>query len=379
MKAIVHGKIIMENKIAEDLVLLYDEKIEKLLPLADFLPENYAEIIDAAGRYISPGFINVHIHGCKGVDVMDDTPEALALMRQVLPATGVTAFLPTTMTADFSAIYRSLAQIRTAMGVASGADVLGGHLEGPFISEAYKGAQAAKHIVAAAFNRISEYKDTIKIITLAPETLKDYSFFADCRQNGILVSQGHSAADYAQSMEAIAAGVSRVTHLFNAMPALHHRRPGVVGAALDTTVNCELIADNVHVHPALQRLVYRSKKPENIILITDSMRACLLPDGISELGGQTVFVENQIARLADGTIAGSVLTMNEAVRRFRDNTRADLPAVIAMASANPARELGIYGERGSIAVGKRADLTIFDADLTIFKTIVKGKMVYCKE
>ena len=376
LKAIVHGKIIRENKIWENQVLLYEDKIIALLPEAEFSNEMADEIIDAGGRYISPGFINVHIHGCIGVDAMDDDDDALAKMREILPKTGVTAFLPTTMTYDFPKIYRSLERIKRAMEQNGGAAVLGAHVEGPFISVKYKGAQAAQNIAQADFSRLEQYGDVMKIITLAPEQLADYAFVELCRQHGICVSIGHSDADYEQALEAIHAGVSHVTHLFNAMPPLHHRKPGIIGAVLDSDVNCELIADNVHVHPALQRMVYRAKSPEHIILVTDSMRACMLPDGKSELGGQEVFVENQVARLADGTIAGSVLTMDQAVKRFWENTGANLAEVVAMASANPARELGLFGERGSIDVGKNADFVIFDENVSVFATIVKGKKVY---
>jgi N-acetylglucosamine-6-phosphate deacetylase len=379
VKAIVHGKIIRENKIWENQVLLYDDKITAVLPEPEFSPELAEEIIDANGRYVSPGFINVHIHGCCGVDAMDDDAAALDKMCEILPKTGVTAFLPTTMTYDFPKIYRSLDRIKRAMGKSGGAVVLGAHVEGPFISTKYKGAQAAQNIVQADFSLLEQYKDVMKIITLAPERLDDYSFVELCRQNGICVSIGHSEADYEQALAAIDGGVSHVTHLFNAMPPLHHRKPGIIGAVLDSDVNCELIADNVHVHPALQRMVYRNKAAEHIILITDSMRACMLPDGKSELGGQDVFVENQVARLADGTIAGSVLTMDQAVKRFWENTGANLAEVVAMASANPAKELGLFDECGSIDVGKNADLVIFDENLTVFTTMVKGKKVYTRE
>lgn len=376
MKAIVHGKIIRENKIWENQVLLYDDKITALLPETEFSPAMAEEIIDANGRYVSPGFINVHIHGCCGVDAMDDDDTALDKMREILPKTGVTAFLPTTMTYDFPKIYRSLDRIKRAMGENGGAAVLGAHVEGPFISVKYKGAQAEKNIAQADFLCLEQYKDVMKIITLAPEKLADYTFVERCRQNGICVSIGHSDADYDQALAAIHAGISHVTHLFNAMPPLHHRKPGIIGAVLDSEVNCELIADNVHVHPALQRMVYRAKSPANIILVTDSMRACMLPDGKSELGGQDVFVENQVARLADGTIAGSVLTMDQAVKRFWENTGANIAEVVAMASSNPAKELGLFGERGSIDVGKNADFVIFDEDVAVFATIVKGEKIY---
>ena len=179
-------------------------------------------------------------------------------------------------------------------------------------------------------------------------------------------------------MSAISKGATHVTHLFNAMTAFHHRNPGLAGAALDSNVNCELIVDNIHVHPAVQRLVYKVKGKSTIILVTDSMRACLQEDGISELGGQKVFVHNKIATLEDGTIAGSVLTMDRAIMNFIANTSAPLTDVIAMVTVNPAKELGLYKQLGSISPGKKADMVIFDNKINIKTTFIKGVQVFQK-
>ena len=376
MKAIINGKIILANQILTGQVLLYNETIEKIIPEDFFSADSVDLVIDAAGKYVSAGFINLHIHGCHGFDTMDDTPEALDTIREGMAQSGVTAFLPTTMTYDFPTIYRSFDQIRAAMGKKMGAEILGCHVEGPFISEVYKGAQSSKYIIAPDFSYLEPYKDIIKIVTIAPEKLIGDRFINECKKNHIVVSMGHSSATYEEAMAAIAAGVGQVTHLFNGLQPLHHRRPSVVGAALDTAVNCEIIADNVHVHPAMQRLVYKIKGKEQLILITDSMRACMLPDGESELGGQVVIVKDQIARLRDGTIAGSVLTMNEAIRRFWLNTGVPLQDVIRLVTINPAKELLLDDKMGSIAVGKDANLTIFDDNIFISQTIVEGRVVY---
>jgi len=376
MKAIINGKIILDDQILTGQVLLYNETIEKIIPENFFSADSVDLLIDAAGKYVSAGFINLHIHGCRGFDTMDDTPEALDTIREGMAQSGVTAFLPTTMTYDFPTIYRSFDQIRAAMGKKMGAQILGCHVEGPFISEVYKGAQSSKYIIAPDFSYLEPYKDIIKIVTIAPEKLVGDRFINECKKNHIVVSMGHSSATYEEAMAAIAAGVGQVTHLFNGLQPLHHRRPSVVGAALDTAVTCEIIADNVHVHPAMQRLVYKIKGKEQLILITDSMRACMLPDGESELGGQVVIVKGQIARLRDGTIAGSVLTMNEAIRRFWINTGVPLQDVIRLVTINPAKELLVYDNMGSIAVGKEANLTIFDDNIFISQTIVEGSVVY---
>ena len=184
------------------------------------------------------------------------------------------------------------------------------------------------------------------------------------------MSIGHSAATYEVARAAIERGARHVTHLFNAQTALHHRKPGVVGAALDSDAICELIADNVHVHPAAQRIVAKCKPRHEIILITDSFRACGLGDGLSELGGQKVFVKGNRATLEDGTLAGSVAAMNTVLKNFRDNTGFDVAACVELVTKNPALELGIFNQLGSLEVGKAADITIFDDDFTIRKTFV---------
>jgi N-acetylglucosamine-6-phosphate deacetylase len=379
MKAIRNGRLICPDAagdfvVVENQVLLYEKTILAIVPAQDFHPEQAEEILDAAGAYVSPGFLNVHIHGCGGYDTMDDDPAALQVIREKQTASGVTALLPTTMTYDFPRINRALERIRKAMQLDDGAAILGCHMEGPFISEARKGAQAARDIARADFTKIAPYKDVIRMITLAPEELPDSSFIRECHENGIVVSIGHSSADYAMARKAIEEwGITHVTHLFNGMAPFHHREPGIVGAALDTDVNCELIADNIHSHPSAQRMVFRSKGGRHIILVTDSMRACMLGDGVSELGGQKVYVKGQKATLADGTIAGSVLTMDRALANYARNTGSSIPAVVEMVTRTPALELGIYADRGSIEVGKRADLTLFDDQLHIAATIVAGK------
>ena len=385
MKAIINGTAILPDeqgdfRAVEDVAILYEEKIEQILPMSAFQQAAGIEsVYDVGGGYVSPGFINVHIHGCVGYDAMDDDASALPAMQRFQATTGVTSFYPTTMTYDFPTIYRALDRVRQAMAdAAPGARISGCHMEGPFINPQFKGAQAGDNITRADFAAIAPYQDIVKLITLAPEMLAgDYQFLDQCRAAGILVSCGHSAADYDTAVNVINRhGAAHITHLFNAMTGLHHRRPGLVGAGLDTMANCELIADNVHSHPAAQRIVYHAKQGKHIILVTDSMRACGLADGESELGGQQVFVKGTRATLADGTIAGSVLCMNDAVAIFAENTGAPLPTVIEMVTRTPAKELGIYDQTGSLTAGKLADITILDHQLAVQATIVGGQMVY---
>lgn len=379
MKAIIDGRLVMPDTVLDGYALLYDGNTILDVVTQDSVNTDACEsVVRADGALIMPGFINEHIHGCAGVDTMDEDAGALLKMQQVLPATGVTSFLPTTMTYDRRRIEEALQRIRQAKAN-PGTRILGAHMEGPFISQAYKGAQKAENISAADFSWLEPYADVVKIITLAPETLKDRSFLEQCAAHHIIVSVGHSAASYEEVRSIMAdCPFYHITHLFNAMTPLHHRKPGIVGAALlDPHAHCELICDNLHVHPAAQELVYRMKGQDGIILITDSLRACLLADGESELGGQKVFVHHGEARLADGTLAGSIAPMNEVVHHFLENSRAPLHEVIAMATANPARDLGVFEQLGSLEPGKLADIVLVSPDdFQVKKTLIDGQVVY---
>lgn len=373
MKAICNGRFILPQEIREGQALVFDERIRGFCSPDRIPPE--AERIDVQGAYVSPGFLNLHIHGCGGRDAMDGSREALETMSRLLPATGVTGWLPTTMTSSETAISQALSAIREARGRVPGAEILGANLEGPFISEKYKGAQKACHIRKACWELVKPFAGLIRLLTLAPETLEDMDFISRCRRAGIIVSLGHSDATWEEAARAVTAGASHITHLYNAMSPLHHRKPGLVGAALTLPVTCELIADGIHIHPAALALAIQAKGLDRVELITDSMRACLLGEGKSELGGQTVYVKDGRATLEDGTLAGSILTMDRAVRNIRSWAHLTLPQAVQLATVNPARELGL-NDRGTLEPGKRADITVFDEDFRILGTYVKGSAVY---
>ena len=374
MKTLINGRLILPDtdgnfKICAG-ALNFDEKI---ISIGE--PVDGAELIDAENNFVAPGFINVHIHGAAGVDTMDDDINALKKFAEFLPSSGVTSFLPTTMTVPLEKIYRALERVRAGKKFSKGARILGAHLEGPFISKKFKGAQAEENILPADFELIKNFSDVIKIITVAPEET-GFEFIDRCLAENIIVSIGHSAATYEFTTAAIARGANHITHLFNAQSGLHHRKPGIVGAALDSNANVELIADNVHVHPAAQRIVAKVKPRSQIILITDSIRACGLGDGISELGGQKVFVKGNLATLEDGTLVGSVAKMNEVLKNFCANTNTDVATGVELVTKNPAVELKIYDKLGSLEVGKAADITLFDDDFNIKKTFVGGSRAY---
>lgn len=377
MKFIKNVKIITPKAVLENMAVAYSDTILDIIDEKD-IPVN-ADVIDGSGYYLSPGFIDIHVHGSKGYDTMDDNDNAVTEISKSLLETGVTAFLATTMTMDFGSINASLIRIGEAMKHNDYAEILGCHLEGPFLSKKYKGAQASEFMLPPDFNKISSYKDIIKTVTIAPELVGGLDFIKECRKNNIVVSIGHTNATFEEVSAAIEAGASHMTHTFNAMSPLHHRNPGVVGAAMYFDVTCELITDNIHLHPAVQKIMYDIKGNDRIILVTDAIKACLLKSGEYDLGGQIVHVIGKEARLSDGTIAGSVHTMNNAVKNFIENTGAALFDAVNMASHNPAKLLGLDNRKGSIEKNKDADFVLFDDDYNVRMTFVKGRIAYSRK
>ncbi|HAU5157822.1 TPA: N-acetylglucosamine-6-phosphate deacetylase [Clostridioides difficile] len=374
MKCLINGKIILKNQILENKVLVFDEKI---IDIADSVPKD-CEVIDADGKYISPGLIDIHIHGNMGKDTMDSTDESIETISKSIMRHGVTSFLPTTMTMDKEHVYDALEVIKKAQNrKLEGAQVLGAHLEGPFINENYKGAQNEKFIINSKYEFIKEYKDVIKVITYAPEKDIDFDFTREIKRcTDIVLSIGHSNANYEQAKEAINLGVTNVTHMFNAMTGLNHRDPGVVGAALTTNVYSELIADTIHINKDLFQFILNNKGKERLILITDSIEVGGLEDGDYSLGGQKVIVKGNEARLENGALAGSVLSLNKMVFNFLDNTNLKVNEAISLASLNPATSLGINDKKGSLEIGKDADIAVFDENLDCKMTLCLGEVVY---
>ena len=376
MKIIYNGKIILEDKILENKAIVFDSKIKEIID-EDQVKNYDCEKIDAEGNFVSPGLIDIHIHGCKGSDTSDDNDTAIDVMSREVIKTGVTSFLPTSLTLSRECIRKVLKRVRTRMEHSEGANVLGCHLEGPFINVKHKGAQDERYIIPPDFSMIEDYKDVVKIISMAPELSGSLEFIDKCVENGIVVSIGHTDATYDEAVTAIKRGASHITHTYNAMTPLHHRNPGVVGAAmLEDGVSCELIVDNIHIHPAAQRILLKMKGIDNITLITDAMRACMMPNGEYLLGELNVFVKDGKAVLKDGTLAGSILRLNVAVRNFMKNTGLPIYDVVRAASLNQAKLLKVDDRKGSIEVGKDADITIFDNDINIKYTFVNGNEVY---
>jgi len=376
MRALTGGKILTPEGFREGWSLLYDHRIRDVVRDKD-LPGG-VERVEARGLWVCPGFIDLHVHGARGVDVMDATPEAVEALARSLGASGVTSFLATTMTMPLPRIVAALGAIREALGAApGGARILGAHLEGPFIDPGHKGAQDAAHVLPPDGEFIKAHRDVIRIVTLAPERDPGFRCLDALRASGVVFSLGHSGATFEEALEGVAHGIRHATHLFNAMPPFHHRRPGPVGAALvSDDVTCELIADGVHVHPGLYPLIYRLKGPHRLVLVSDAMRGGGLGEGVWDLGGQQVTVRGGEARLADGTIAGSVLTLDRALRNFREGTGLSLEEMMPLTSGNAARVLGMDHRLGRVAPGYDADLVLLDDEGVVRRTVVGGETIY---
>lgn len=376
-------KILHEGAwLSDHAVVVEAGKIKAIIPdemIPNHLPAT--QQIFPATDYLIPGFIDLHIHGANGHDVMDGTGEALQEIRLSLAREGITGFLATTMTAPSEKIESVLQRIADSMNELAGAAILGVHLEGPFISPAKMGAQLNGTQQIGDIDLFKAWQQlangAIKLVTLAPELPEALQFIHQLNELGVTVSVGHTNATYAETCAAIEAGCKHATHLFNAMRGLHQREPGAVGAALlSSQVKAELIVDGVHLHPAIVELAYRVKGDQHILLVTDAMRAKCLGDGQYELGGQTVVVRDREARLLDGTLAGSTLRMPEAIRNMVKFSGCSLIEAIQMASLNPARVLGMADRKGEIEVGMDADVVVMSEGFEVKLTMCEGRVVF---
>lgn len=378
MKAIINGKIILKDRIIENSALLYSNVIEGIVS-EDKIPED-AVVIDTDGGYVSPGLIDLHIHGYLGKDVCDGEEESIRVISEGLLKNGVTGYLPTTMTVDMKVIRRALEICRGLKEESKtwvGSEILGCHAEGPFISESKKGAQDARYILKPDAAFVKEYADIIKTITLAPETDEnDFAAIREiCRDTDVVVSIGHTSADYDTAMAGFGAGVKHVTHLFNAMTPLAHRAPGVVTAALNSDASVELIVDTFHVDKCFYDLLWKLKG-RKLCFITDCLPAGGLPYGEYTLGGAKIIYRDIVCRLEDGTVAGSVLHLNRGVWNVYKNSNIPLYECVNCASLNPATTIGVDDRKGSLEVGKDADIIITDCEFEVKKTIIKGETKY---
>lgn len=347
-------------------------------PLAG-LEENVDEVVDGSGLTLMPGLIDLHTHGAMGHEFMEPDPDVWQDLSEYYALHGTTGLLATTWTASQEALLQVIETARQVMGHERGARILGVHLEGPFINPMRKGAQNPLLIRTATEGESQQYLESnvVKLIALAPEIPENRALIQACVQNGITVSAGHTDASYEEMVDAVDLGITQVTHCFNAMRPLNHRQPGTVGAALTLEgIRCELIADNIHVHPAVMKLMARARGLEGIILITDSIQPAGMVDGEYMLEGQKVALKNGEARLEDGTLAGSTLSLEKGLHHFIRATNETLEHAWVCASLNPATSIHLQESKGSIEPGKDADLVLLDSDFNVHLTMVEGSIVY---
>ena len=380
MKTILKGQVILSDKVLSAAALeIAGERISDVSAQGEKTWDGESIVINYGRDFISPGFIDLHIHGALGRNVMDADEESLNIIGSHLIRSGVTGFLPTTLSAPLDSVCAAIATIKDSSRFPLVSKPLGVHIEGPFLNTKHKGAQDSRYIrpmTARDCEVLAKGTQGMpRILTMAPEVGLNRSFIPILRENGFVVSIGHSAATYGQAREAIEEGVTHAAHFFNAMRRFHHRDPGVVGAVLESEeVTIEIIADGVHVHPISLKMALERKGLQNVCLVTDSMEAAGLGDGLWDWRGRKIEVRKNRVRIRGGkTLVGSTLGMIQGVKNVLAWTGISLDQAVRMASLNPARVLGLDGEFGSIAKGKFADLTIFNSEFQIAQTYVRGK------
>jgi N-acetylglucosamine-6-phosphate deacetylase len=381
-KIALRGNVVLADEVLTGgVVVLEDEKIAGVYPATDNLRAKDVVTFEYGGKYITPGLIDLHLHGAMGHDVIDASGPGLASIAIHQARCGVTGFVATALAAPVSSIVTAVENVKAALSQPLPSEILGVYLEGPFLNLKKKGAQNPdfiKPIDGQAMRLLVDSTSGLKtIVTVAPEAGENLKFIPALKQRGVVISIGHSDATYELAMQSFDRGITHATHLYNAMSGFLPREPGVIGAVLDSgTVTAELIADGVHVHPAALRLAIKQKGVNKICLVTDSLNASGLGDGDFRVGGLDVAVRNGQARLKEGgALAGSVLTLNRAVKNILRWAEMTVCQAINMASLNPARVLGIDDRFGSIQPGKYANVAIFDEDLNVVDTILRGRSI----
>lgn len=339
--------------------------------------EEYQQI-DCKGQRLIPGMIDVHIHGANGFDMMDGREESIQEVSRTCASTGCTSFLATSVSSTIEDLLAMIHSVKRVVGHEVGAKIAGIHLEGPYLNPIRKGMQNEKYLRHPDIEEMKmifkEADSLIQMVTIAPELPGGMELISFLKEQGVIISIAHSDATYEEAKKAFEAGASHVTHCFNGMRPIHHRDPGIVVAAFEEDhVSLQAIVDHIHLHPAIIRLMHRSKGPEGMVLITDALQAMGMGDGDYLFGGHHVTVTDGVARLHDGTLASSTVTMNEALR-YTVETGISLTDAVQMASTTPARILDLQ-QKGTIAVGMDADLVLLDHDFQVQWTMIDGHIV----
>lgn len=384
-KLFVNARIYTPDRVIEKgQVFVREGKIERIVDHSLKNAEDGVEVVDVQEQLLVPGFVDVHVHGGGGYDVMSGRVQDIEGLSRFHAQKGTTSLLPTTLTADLDSTERAIRSIVEAKEKGTGgADVLGIHLEGPFINEKRCGAQNPAYIRPPSMKELDHFldvaKNQVRLLTMAPEGSGALEMIRRAVERGVTVSIGHSDATYVQVQQAVEAGASHVTHLFNGMRALHHREPGVAGAAMMLPeLAVELICDGFHVHPELIDFIFQIKATDKVVMITDAMSAAGLPDGDHyELGGLACYMKaGQVRLKSSDDLAGSCLTMDQALRHVREYTGKSVEEILPAMTLNPARQIGYAEQKGSIERGKDADLVILSHQYEVQATYVRGECVY---
>ena len=391
--AIINGRLILpEGVVADDKVIVCNSgKIESIVPKEQFVPAEGCEVIDAEGRYVAPGFIDLHVHGGGGHDFMDCTVEAFLGALKAHAKHGTTGLLPTTLTCPDDELFKSFEVYREAEKLnTEGSQMLGMHLEGPYFNPSMAGAQDPKYLVNPKREHYMEILekggDVISRWSAAPELEGALELAEELKKHGILISVAHTSAIYEEVAEAYKAGFSHMTHFYSATSTLTRKNARRYAGALEAAymhddVTVEVIADGVHLIKPLLQYVYKFKGPDKTALCTDAMRAAGMPEGESILGslkkGQPVIVEDGVAKLMDrSAYAGSVATADRLIRTMINMAEVPLTDAVKMLTATPARIMGLQDKKGSLKEGLDADIILFDDDINVDKTIIAGKVIY---
>jgi len=385
---LINATLVLEDSVLyEGFIHIKEQKIESIGVMRDCPSLATADrVIDCKGKqYVIPGMIDIHVHGAAGFDFMDGKQEAFEGIALALAKEGTTSFLATTITNPVSYTsdtLKSLGRYRVESNDPGAAEMLGIHLEGPFINKTQKGAQPENAIITPDANLFKEWQElsgcSIKIITYAPELDNDFELLTELNKTNVIPSMGHTNASYDESVHAISHGVSHATHLFNGMKGMHHRDPGVVGAVLlQDDVHVEIIPDGIHFHPDLLKLIVKMKGLEKVLVITDGMRAKGMPDGEYDLGGQEVTVRDDKCLLTStGSLAGSIVTMNSARLNLAKWLELSIHEQLQITSINQANRLGLSGRKGSLMTGKDADVVVLGQEGSVELTICRGSVAY---
>ena len=372
------------RRVEQPLVFIEDGQITEITSATHREFPGQTRVLDFPNRILAPGFVDMHVHGGAGHDVMEPNPGALPAIEQLLYRHGVTTYFPTTITAGSTSTIEALSRLADAIEARGKnhteerARPVGIHLEGPFISRVRPGVHPVGDLLAPSLQAFEQFwqasRGHIKVLTIAPELEGARELVSEAARRGVCVSMGHSDADLQQTQAGVAAGARHTTHTFNAMRPLEHRDPGIAGAALaDDRLSAEIIADGIHVDPLVVRLFLRAKGVELAVLVTDGTAATGMPDGQYRLGSLLVEVKDGKC-LSHGRLAGSILTMDQAVRNVMKFANWDLQSAVRLATLNPARTTGLAGGAGTLAEGAAADLVVLTDQGEVLQTIVRGQL-----